>query len=305
MGKGFTKKGEARVKKKNVIVLVIVLVIVAASLFFFLREVFSGRLIVRDYIFKVGKFQLRWYSVCIASGVFLAYILARRRLSKYPIKPEDLDEGLFWGIIAGILGARIYYVVFNWNYYSKYPSEIYKIWHGGLAIHGGIFGALLMIFIYSKVKKYFKFVHATDLFTSVLPLAQAIGRWGNFFNYEAYGRPTTLPWGMFVPPERRMPGYDIERFFHPTFLYESLWDLAIFVFLYFFVEKRKREYGETTALYMILYSVGRFWIESLRLDSLMTGQLRAAQIVSVILITIGATWYAYLIGKRKSNETEK
>jgi phosphatidylglycerol:prolipoprotein diacylglycerol transferase len=221
----------------------------------------------------------------------------------YPIKPQDLDEGLFWGIVAGILGARIYYVIFNWNYYSKYPSEIYKIWHGGLAIHGGIFGALLMIFIYSKIKGYFKFVHATDLFTSVLPLAQAIGRWGNFFNYEAYGRPTTLPWKMYVPPERRMPGFDIDRFFHPTFLYESLWDITIFVFLSFFVEKRKREYGETTALYLILYSVGRFWIESLRLDSLMAGHFRAAQVVSIILISIGASWYAYIIGKtgKKNN----
>ncbi|ABS60759.1 prolipoprotein diacylglyceryl transferase [Fervidobacterium nodosum] len=284
-------------KSKRIILSVVIILAVGIGLFFFLREVFSGRLIVRDYIFQIGKFQLRWYSICIASGILVAYVLARRRLSMYPIKPEDLDEGLFWGIVAGILGARIYYVIFNWNYYSKYPSEIYKIWHGGLAIHGGIFGALLMIFIYSKIKGYFKFVHATDLFTSVLPLAQAIGRWGNFFNYEAYGRPTTLPWKMYVPPERRMPGFDIDRFFHPTFLYESLWDITIFVFLYFFVEKRKREYGETTALYLILYSLGRFWIESLRLDSLMAGHFRAAQVVSIILIFIGAAWYAYIIGK--------
>jgi len=304
MGKRFKKKEEPKLSKsKRIILSVVIILAVGIGLFFFLREVFSGRLIVRDYIFQIGKFQLRWYSVCIASGILVAYVLARRRLSMYPIKPEDLDEGLFWGIVAGILGARIYYVIFNWNYYSKYPSEIYKIWHGGLAIHGGIFGALLMIFIYSKIKGYFKFVHATDLFTSVLPLAQAIGRWGNFFNYEAYGRPTTLPWKMYVPPERRMPGFDIDRFFHPTFLYESLWDITIFVFLYFFVEKRKREYGETTALYLILYSVGRFWIESLRLDSLMAGHFRAAQVVSIILISIGASWYAYIIGKtgKKNN----
>ncbi|KAF2960879.1 prolipoprotein diacylglyceryl transferase [Fervidobacterium sp. 2310opik-2] len=298
MGKRFKKKEEPKLSKsKRIILSVVIILAVGIGLFFFLREVFSGRLIVRDYIFQIGKFQLRWYSICIASGILVAYVLARRRLSMYPIKPEDLDEGLFWGIVAGILGARIYYVIFNWNYYSKYPSEIYKIWHGGLAIHGGIFGALLMIFIYSKIKGYFKFVHATDLFTSVLPLAQAIGRWGNFFNYEAYGRPTTLPWKMYVPPERRMPGFDIDRFFHPTFLYESLWDITIFVFLYFFVEKRKREYGETTALYLILYSLGRFWIESLRLDSLMAGHFRAAQVVSIILIFIGAAWYAYIIGK--------
>lgn len=278
----------------------IILLSIVLSLFFFLREVFSGKIIIRDYVFQIGKFQLRWYSLCIATGIITSYILAKKRLKNYPIKPDDLDEGLFWGIIAGILGARFYYVVFNWSYYSQYPSEILKIWHGGLAIHGGIFGVFLMIFIYSKIKGYFSFVHATDLFTSVLPFGQAIGRWGNFFNYEAYGKPTTLPWKMFVPPERRMPGFDIYGFFHPTFLYESLWNISIFIFLYFFSEKRKRNFGETTALYLILYSVGRFMIESLRLDSLMVSSFRTAQIVSVALILIGGVWYAFLLGKSQN-----
>jgi len=239
----------------------------------------------------------------IATGILVSYFLARKRLSNYPIKPEDLDEGLFWGIIAGILGARIYYVAFNWSYYSMYPSEIWKIWHGGLAIHGAIFAVLLTLFIYSKVKGYFKFVHTTDLFTSVLPLGQAIGRWGNFFNYEAYGRPTMVPWKMFVPPEKRMPGFDVDRYFHPTFLYESVWNLGVFIFLFFYVEKRKKSYGETTALYLILYSIGRFWIESLRLDSLMVGQLRTAQIASLAMIVTGAIWYAYLLGQRKNEKS--
>lgn len=293
-------------KKTKIILLLIISIAVAIGLFFFLREVFSGRLIVREYLFQIGRFQLRFYSLCIATGILTSYVLARKRLKNYPIKPEDLDEGLFWGIISGIVGARLYYVVFNWSYYSKYPSEIWKVWHGGLAIHGGIFGALLMIFVYSRIKRYFSFVHATDLFTSVLPLGQAIGRWGNFFNYEAYGRPTNLPWKMFVPPEKRMPGFDMDAFFHPTFLYESLWDLSIFIFLYFFVEKKKRTYGETTALYLILYSIGRFMIESLRLDSLMAGEMRAAQVVSLVLIGIGASWYGFIIGKsHKPKEEEK
>jgi len=190
-----------------------VLTVVAVALFFFLRAVFSGNLIVREYIFRIGNFELKWYSVMIATGILVSYFLGRKRLSNYPIKPEDLDEGLFWGIIAGILGARIYYVAFNWSYYSMYPSEIWKVWHGGLAIHGAVFAVLLTLFIYAKVKGYFKFVHATDLFTSVLPLGQAIGRWGNFFNYEAYGRPTMVPWKMFVPPEKRMPGFDVDSTF--------------------------------------------------------------------------------------------
>jgi len=290
-------------KKSSKIILLIVLTVVAVGLFFFLRSVFSGNLIVREYIFRIGNFELKWYSVMIATGILVSYFLARKRLSNYPIKPEDLDEGLFWGIIAGILGARIYYVAFNWSYYSMYPSEIWKIWHGGLAIHGAIFAVLLTLFIYSKVKGYFKFVHTTDLFTSVLPLGQAIGRWGNFFNYEAYGRPTMVPWKMFVPPEKRMPGFDVDRYFHPTFLYESVWNLGVFIFLFFYVEKRKKSYGETTALYLILYSIGRFWIESLRLDSLMVGQLRTAQIASLAMIVAGATWYAYLLGQRKNEKS--
>ncbi|HOA17632.1 MAG TPA: prolipoprotein diacylglyceryl transferase [Fervidobacterium sp.] len=290
-------------KKSSKIILLIVLTVVAVGLFFFLRSVFSGNLIVREYIFRIGNFELKWYSVMIATGILVSYFLARKRLSNYPIKPEDLDEGLFWGIIAGILGARIYYVAFNWSYYSMYPSEIWKIWHGGLAIHGAIFAVLLTLFIYSKVKGYFKFVHTTDLFTSVLPLGQAIGRWGNFFNYEAYGRPTMVPWKMFVPPEKRMPGFDVDRYFHPTFLYESMWNLGVFIFLFFYVEKRKKSYGETTALYLILYSIGRFWIESLRLDSLMVGQLRTAQIASLAMIVAGAIWYAYLLGQRKNEKS--
>ncbi|HOS52716.1 MAG TPA: prolipoprotein diacylglyceryl transferase [Fervidobacterium sp.] len=290
-------------KKSSKIILLIVLTVVAVGLFFFLRSVFSGNLIVREYIFRIGNFELKWYSVMIATGILVSYFLARKRLSNYPIKPEDLDEGLFWGIIAGILGARIYYVAFNWSYYSMYPSEIWKIWHGGLAIHGAIFAVLLTLFIYSKVKGYFKFVHTTDLFTSVLPLGQAIGRWGNFFNYEAYGRPTMVPWKMFVPPEKRMPGFDVDRYFHPTFLYESVWNLGVFIFLFFYVEKRKKSYGETTALYLILYSIGRFWIESLRLDSLMVGQLRTAQIASLAMIVTGAIWYAYLLGQRKNEKS--
>jgi len=292
-------------KKSSRIILLIVLTVAAVALFFFLRAVFSGDLIVREYIFRIGNFELKWYSVMIATGILVSYFLARKRLSNYPIKPEDLDEGLFWGIIAGILGARIYYVAFNWSYYSMYPSEIWKVWHGGLAIHGAVFAVLLTLFIYAKVKGYFKFVHATDLFTSVLPLGQAIGRWGNFFNYEAYGRPTMVPWKMFVPPEKRMPGFDVDRYFHPTFLYESMWDLGVFIFLFFYVEKRKKSYGETTALYLILYSIGRFWIESLRLDSLMAGQLRAAQIASLAMIIVGAIWYAYLLGQRKNDKSNK
>lgn len=232
----------------------------------------------------------------IVFGIILSYILVRRRLEIYKINPEELDEALFWGIIFGIIGARIYYVIFMWkDFYSKYPSEIFKIWHGGLAIHGAIIGAILATYLYTKLKKNcsFTFLQGLDLFTSVLPLGQALGRWGNFFNYEAYGRPTNLPWGMYVPLSNRMPGYEDFSKFHPTFLYESVIDFLIFLFLYRY-DLKKKSHGETTALYFILYSLNRYWIEALRTDSLYWGKIRVAQLISAVLMVFGISMFIYL-----------
>ncbi len=283
-------------KAKHVIIIILT-ILMATALFFFLKNVFSGNLIVRDYLFAIGPSKLRWYSLCIACGILTSYFLARRRLKLYSIPPEALDEALILGIIFGIIGARTYYVIFNWSYYSRYPSEIIKVWHGGLAIHGAIIGAILSTYLYTKITKKFKFIQGLDLLTSVLPLGQAIGRWGNFFNYEAYGSPTNLPWKMYVPPEKRMPGFESFEYFHPTFLYESIANFLIFLFLYFYTEKKKKNYGETTALYFILYSIVRFIIESLRLDALRIGTLRTAQVVSIILAILGAVWYGFLRGR--------
>ncbi|MBO8161603.1 MAG: prolipoprotein diacylglyceryl transferase [Thermosipho sp. (in: Bacteria)] len=285
-------------KKKIFYALITILILVLIGIF--LSKVFSGELIVKRYVFRVGNFELRWYSLLIVTGILLSYFLVRRRLKIFNINPEHLDEILFWGIISGIIGARIYYVIFMWEeYYSKYPSEIFKIWHGGLAIHGAIIGAIFSAYLYTKFKKdcSFTFLQGLDLFTSVLPLGQALGRWGNFFNYEAYGAPTNLPWGMYVPPYNRLPGYENFSKFHPTFLYESLIDFLIFLFLYKY-ELKKKNNGETTALYFILYSLNRFWIESLRTDSLYIGKIRVAQLISVILIVIGIIMFVYLRFKK-------
>lgn len=291
---------------KQVLKYLIIAVIVIVLMYFFLSKVFSGELIVKRYIFKVGLFELRWYSFLIVSGILLSYYLIRRRLNKLNISEEHFDEAVFWGIVSSIIGARIYYVVFMWNeFYSKYPSEIIKIWHGGLAIHGAIIGAIISTFLYTKLKKNcsFTFLQGTDLLASVLPLGQAIGRWGNFFNYEAYGGPTNLPWKMYVPPVNRMPGYENYSYFHPTFLYESILDFLIFLFLYNYDLKKKKNHGETTALYFVLYSANRFWIEGLRTDSLYWGNIRVAQLVSGILIVLGIIMFVYL--RRKHLEVKK
>ena len=276
---------------KKKIVISSVLIAVAVAMFFFLRAVFSGELILNPIIVEnLGPFTIRWYGVLIAAAIITAYLLARSKAFKEGIKEEHIIEGIFLGIIFGVIGARLYYVAFNFEYYRGDFWSIFRTWDGGLAIHGAFFAALLVAFLYVKLRKkaQLNFFQVTDLFTAVLPLAQAIGRWGNFMNYEAYGSPTDLPWKMFVPEQYRMPGYSKFEYFHPTFLYESLANIAIFAFLYWYLEKR-RNYGEVTALYMILYSTIRFFVEGLRLDSLYIGQteLRTAKVVSVVLFVAG------------------
>ncbi len=269
----------------------LVVLSVSIAMFFFLKEVFSGNLIVRRYIFKIGNFELRWYSTLIASGIFLSYILARRRFELEGRDPSELDAVLVWGIVLGILFGRLYYVVFNWDFYSKHPSEILKTWHGGMAIHGGIIGAILAAYIYTKVgKRTFTFVEGLDILAWLLPLGQAIGRWGNFFNYEAFGYPTNLPWGMFVPEWARPAVFAKYSKFHPTFLYESLWDLMVFFILTSYMKDRKKP-GEVISLYLVLYSMGRIVVERFRTDSLYLGSIRIAQLVSAVAIFIGVFWY--------------
>jgi len=273
-----------------------VIAITILLIFFFLKPVFSGNIILNSVIFRLGKLQVRWYGVLIASGIIIAYVVARVRIKAENINEDQVIEGLFYGVIAGVIGARIYYVIFNWDYFSKNPSDIFKTWNGGLAIHGAIIAAIIVAFLYTRLKKNvtFGFLQILDIALMVFPLAQAIGRWGNFFNYEAFGKPTDLPWKMFVPVQNRPFAYRKFEYFHPTFLYESIWDLIVFSILFTYTKKYRRNFGETAALYMIFYSIGRFFIERLRLDSLYMGSLRTAQVISVVLIILGVLLFAYL-----------
>jgi len=282
---------------KKRVVLISVAAASAVALFFFLRAVFSGGLILNPIIVEgLGPFSIRWYGVMIATAIIVAYVLGRHQGLKEGIKEDYLIEAVFIGIIFGVLGARIYYVAFNYEMYRGDFWSIFRTWDGGLAIHGAFFAALLVTFLYVTFRKKanLKFLQATDIFTAVLPLAQAIGRWGNFMNYEAYGSPTDLPWKMFVPLRYRMPGYSKFEYFHPTFLYESLANVAIFAVLYWYLGKRKN-YGEVTALYMVFYSIVRFFVEGLRLDSLYIGQtnIRTARAVSVILLIAGIVLFIF------------
>jgi len=230
--------------------------------------------------FEILGREVRWYGILMSGSILLGLYISMQLAKKNNFDPEKILDLVFVVVPAAIIGSRLYYVVFKWDYYSVHLNEIYKIWHGGLAIHGAVIGGALAAFIYTR-RKNLPFWKLADFIAPSLILGQAIGRWGNYFNQEAYGRETDLPWAITVND----PVKGVIQV-HPTFLYESLWNLAIFFFLLWY-GKRKKADGEIFIMYAILYSLGRFFIEGLRTDSLMFMGLRVAQLVSIVSIFIG------------------
>lgn len=249
-------------------------------------------------IFEIGSFALRWYGLLIASAVLIGVSLSQYLAKRRGVNPELLGDLVIWLVIAAIPCARIYYVLFEWQQYSQNPQDIIAIWKGGIAIHGAIIGGTIATIIFARINK----VSVWQLIDLVVPsviLGQAIGRWGNFFNSEAFGKPTDVPWKLFIPPANRPPEYLSYDYFHPTFLYESLWNLGVFIvllllFFWGLKNKRRLKVGTLTFVYLIGYSVGRFWIEELRTDSLMILSLKIAQIVSLGAIAIGVLGLIWL-----------
>lgn len=239
--------------------------------------------------FTLFGVEIMWYGILIATGMVLAVLIALREAKRLKISEDDILNIAMIAIPCGLIGARVYYVIFNWSYYAGNISEILNFRGGGLAIHGGLIGGILAGFIYAKVKKL-NFFKLADCVVIGVPLAQAIGRWGNFFNQEAHGGPTNLPWGIMID------GVKV----HPTFLYESIWDFGVFVFLLLFRKKQKYE-GQILVNYIVLYSVGRFFIEGLRTDSLMLGPLKMAQVTSLVCIVVGVILNYILSRKAKNN----
>ncbi len=208
--------------------------------------------------FTVFGLEIRWYAIMICAGILLAGFLAVRRAPSHGISSDDILDIILVSVPVGIVGARLWYVLFNWEYYHSF-YDVINIRAGGLAIHGGlIFGALTAVLMCRK-KRCNPF-DVLDVAFPCIALAQAIGRWGNFFNQEAHGTPTDLPWAITID------GVKV----HPTFLYESLWCLMLF-FLLSYADRRRRFRGETVMLYGVLYSLERFFVEQLRTDSLLTG----------------------------------
>lgn len=250
---------------------------------------------------SIGPLTITWYSICILTGIILATILISKEAKKYNIPTSFITNLVFWCVVFGLIGARAYYVLFNLDYYSSYPIEIVKIWNGGLAIHGGIIAGLITLIVYCK-KYGVNILKMTDIAAPALLLAQGIGRWGNFFNSEAHGGVVTRSFleGLHLP-EFIINGMHINgNYYHPTFLYESIFCLIGFFVLIGFRSIKKTKLGNTTALYLIWYGILRFFIESLRTDSLMLGSLKMAQVISIVMVIIGIVMF--IITKIKCTE---
>lgn len=238
--------------------------------------------------FTVFGLDIMWYGVIIACAVLLASFLAYARAPRFGINQEHYLDVLLWAIPIGILGARAYYVIFNWE---NYRGDIFKIIDfrgGGLAIHGGLIFGILAAYIVCRYHKI-AFLKLMDLTAPSIALGQAIGRWGNFFNSEAHGGPTDLPWAVYVDGQA----------VHPTFLYESVWCFILFVLL-LILSRRIKFDGQIICIYAAAYSFERFFVEALRTDSLMIGPFKQAQVLSLAVIICAAVLYMILKRRKKA-----
>lgn len=238
--------------------------------------------------FEIFGMEIRWYGILMALAMLQGTALMFRQAKKYDIKENDLYDLILVVLPSAVVGARLYYVLFNWEYYGWDFLKIINTRGGGMAIHGGLIFGLLSGYLFCK-RRGLKFWQLADMAAPALVLGQALGRWGNFMNNEAHGGPTDLPWGIMVDGAK----------VHPTFLYESVWNLLVFAFIWKYKDRKKHN-GEVIMIYLGLYSVGRFFIEGLRTDSLMLGPLRMAQVISIAIII--ATFIGFKLIRKYSND---
>ncbi len=237
-------------------------------------------------LFKIGPVTVRWYGLMFVLGFFSAAALAMRLGKKWQMDTEELLNTAFWAFGGGVVGARAYFVLLNYKHFLEEPAQAFMIWTGGLSIHGGLLGGILAGFIYCKVRRL-PFLRTTDLLLAAMPLAQSIGRWGNFFNSEAFGKPvgSDFPLKLFIPEESRPFQFHDQLYFQPTFLYESIYDLLLFFVLYFGIAERVKKYpGLLACIYIAGYSIGRLIIEPMRTDSLLAFGMPAAILTSSIML---------------------
>lgn len=258
----------------------------------------------------LGEISIKWYGAIIAFGFLLAVLFGGRQAYKWKMSIDKMLDVLIYGTLGGILGARLYYVAFEWDYYSTHLNEVFQIWNGGLAIYGGIIGGILAAFITCKLNKL-NFYNLLDLAGMSLLIGQGIGRWGNFMNQEAFGTNTDLPWGMksgktmdyilsnMETFSEKGITMDPEGYVHPTFLYESLWCLIGFAILYLIMRKFRKFSGQIFLCYGIWYGIGRTIFEGLRTDSLYVGDttIRVSQLLSAVVVIAFSVLLVLLLRK--------
>ncbi len=272
---------------------------------------FFGFISPGPLVFQLGPFALRWYGLLIALAVLVGLGMATRLARARGLDPALVGDLLPLMVLGAVIGARLYYVVLEWRQYSADWLGALAIWRGGIAIHGALLGGTLTVLLYCRWRRQ-RFWPLLDVLVPAVALGQAIGRWGNFFNSEAFGLPTNLPWKLTIPAANRPPEFYDALYFHPTFLYESLWNLGVcaLLLLLFRAGLRGRirlPAGALSCVYLMAYSSGRVWIEALRLDPLClaglppdcSGGLRMAQLMSLLLIGLGACGMWWLYGRRQ------
>ncbi len=254
---------------------------------------------------SIGSLTVYWYGIMVTTGILLGGLYAFSRSNEFGVDEDKGLDVIMMSIIGGFVGARIYYVAFTWDYYSQHTDEIFKIWNGGIAIYGGVIGAFITAAFLCRLW-HVRILPLADMCMGGLIIGQALGRWGNFFNIEAFGSNTTLPWGMSSPTianylqihkgQLASIGVLVNPMtrVHPTFLYESIWCLIGFILLAMLARRRFFD-GELLLIYTIWYGAGRFFIEGLRTDSLMLGSFRVSQILAAVCVIVAN---AILIGIR-------
>jgi phosphatidylglycerol:prolipoprotein diacylglycerol transferase len=262
---------------------------------------------------QLGPFSLRWYGLLIATAVLLGLLLAMRLGRQRGVDPALIADLLPLLVLGAVIGARTYYVLLEWNHQFRGASllDLVAVWRGGIAIHGALLGGTVVTILFCRWRRQ-RFWPLLDVLVPAVALGQAIGRWGNFFNSEAFGLPTDLPWALTIPADSRPLQFLARSTFHPTFLYESLWNLGVCLLLLLLLRQAARGRislpdGALSCVYLMAYSTGRVWIEALRLDPLClvgvppfcSGGLRMAQLMSLLLIGLGGLGLWWLLGRRR------
>ena len=266
--------------------------------------------------FNVFGFEIAFYGCTMATGIIVGYLMAAREAKRTGQNPDDYLDMLLYAVFFAIIGARLYYVIFKWDYYGQNLLQIFNLRQGGLAIYGGIIGAFTTVYFFAKKRKL-SFAQMLDTACPGLAAGQVIGRWGNFFNREAFGGYTDGLFAMQLPVSAVRSGEITEQMWenlevingiefiqvHPTFLYEGLWNLGVIIFLYLY-RKHKKFQGELVLWYLVLYGVGRFWVESLRTDQLLIPGIGfpISQLLGAVMAVVGLI--AIFVGHKKAKENK-